>query len=61
MATIAGGAPAQLRQEAEAELCISRLPPEQRRAQLLDPTDGPQRFLTLKRRLQMLREIGGPR
>ena len=56
MATIAGGAAAQLRQEDKAELCISKLPP-----QLLDPTDGPQRFLTLKRRLQMLREIGGPR
>jgi len=42
---------------AEAELCIRRLPPEQRRAQLLDPTDGPQRFLTLECRLQMLREI----
>jgi hypothetical protein len=41
----------------EAELCLYRLPPEERRALLLDPTDGPQRFLTLKRRTQMLREI----
>ncbi len=41
----------------EAELLLNRLPPERRRAALLDPTDGPQRFLTLKRRAQMLCEI----
>ena len=41
----------------EAELRLYRLPPEGRRALLLDPEDGPQRFLTLKRRLRMLREI----
>jgi hypothetical protein len=41
----------------EAELRLYRLPPERRRALLVDPEDGPQRFLTLKRRLQMLREI----
>jgi hypothetical protein len=43
----------------EAELCLYTLAPEERRALLLDPTDGPQRFLTLKRRTQMLREIDG--
>jgi hypothetical protein len=41
----------------EAELRLYRLPPEQRRAVLLDPQGGPQRFLPLRRRLQMLREI----
>jgi hypothetical protein len=41
----------------EAELRIRRLPLEQRRALLLDPQDGPQRFLTLKRRARMLHEI----
>jgi hypothetical protein len=41
----------------EAELRIYRLPPEERRELLHDPTDGPQRFLTPKRRLQMLREV----
>jgi hypothetical protein len=41
----------------EAELRLYRLPPGQRRAQLLDPSDGPQRFLTLERRRRMLREI----
>ncbi len=42
---------------AEAELLLYRLPPEKRRTVLLDPTDGPQRFLTLKRRAQMLCEV----
>jgi hypothetical protein len=40
----------------ECELRLYRLPPERRRAVLLDPEDGPQRFLTPRRRLQMLRE-----
>jgi hypothetical protein len=44
----------------EAELRISLLPPERRRALLLDPEDGPQRFLTPRRRLQMLREAAAP-
>jgi hypothetical protein len=41
----------------EAELRLYRLPLERRWGLLLDPEDGPQRFLSLKRRLQMLREI----
>jgi hypothetical protein len=41
----------------EAELRLYRLPPVERRELLLDPTDGPQRFVTPRRRLQMLREI----
>jgi len=46
---------------AVAEMWLYMLPPEERREALLDP-DGRQRFLTLKRRTQMLREIdAGPR
>jgi hypothetical protein len=44
----------------EAELRLYQLPPERRRALLLDPEDGPQRFLTPRRRLQMLREAAMP-
>jgi hypothetical protein len=40
----------------EAEIWLYTLSPVTRRTQLLDP-EGPQRFLTLKRRTQMLREI----
>jgi hypothetical protein len=43
--------------QTESEMYLYRLPPGQRRAQLLDPSDGPQRFLTLERRRRMLREI----
>jgi hypothetical protein len=41
----------------ESEMYLYRLPPGQRRAQLLDPSDGPSRFLTLERRRQMLRDL----
>ena len=44
----------------EAELRLRLLSPERRRALLLDPEDGPQRFLTPRRRLQMLREAAAP-
>jgi len=40
----------------EAEIWLYTLSPVTRRTQLLDP-EGPQRFLTLKRRTQILREI----
>jgi len=44
---------------AEAEMYLSSLPPEERRETLLDPGEGPQRFISLKRRAQMLSEIAG--
>jgi hypothetical protein len=40
-----------------AELRLYALPPHERCKALVNPDDGPQRFLSLRRRLQMLREI----
>jgi hypothetical protein len=41
----------------EAEFRLYKLPPRERGEALVNPSDGPQRFLTPKRRLRMLREI----
>jgi hypothetical protein len=42
---------------AEAELRLYALPPQERCKALVNPDDGAQRFLSLRRRPQMLREI----
>jgi hypothetical protein len=41
----------------EAKFWLCRLPPEKRREKLLDPKPGPQRFIALRTRCEMLREI----
>jgi hypothetical protein len=41
----------------EARFWLCRLPPAKRREKLLDPKPGPQRFLALRTRCEMLREI----
>jgi hypothetical protein len=41
----------------EAELRLRTLPPQQRRALLLNPMPGPQVFIPLHRRLEMLRDL----
>jgi hypothetical protein len=41
----------------EARFWLCRLPPAKRRDRLLDPKPGPQRFLALRTRCEMLREI----